>query len=158
MTWNIICLNRRAHVFRQTMAISVRKQNREPHESTHFRCPMLTPPRPEVQFPVRGRCLFIRRQSGVAGAGVKLRPALRQSACQLTGVSSAHPGHTVPLQATRVRDGHAFTAPKTKRRGKGRGVARQAGRQAGRRPEVMLAGFASSRTFSDSLTITKQVE
>lgn len=132
MIWNIICLNRWTHVFRQTMAISVRKQNREPHESTHFRCPILTPPHPEVQFPVRGRCLFTKRKSGVAGPGVKLRPALSQSACQLTGVSSAHPGNTVPPQATRVRDGHAFTASKTKRQGKGRGVARQAGRQATR--------------------------
>lgn len=137
------------------MAISIRKQNREPHESTHFLCPMLTPPLPEAQFPVRGRRLFTRRRSSVARARVKLRPALRQSACQLTVVSSAHPGHTVPPQATRIRDGHAFTSPKTKRQGK---VGEWRGRQAGRRPEVMLTGFASSRTFPDSLTITRQLE
>lgn len=99
------------------------------NESTHFLCPMLTPPLPEVQFPVRGWRLFTRHRSGVVRVGVKLRPALRQSACQLTRVPSAHPGHTVPPKATHVSDGHAFTRPKTKRRGKGRGVKRQAGDQ-----------------------------
>lgn len=82
---------------------------------------MLTPPLPEVQFPVRGRRLFTRRTGGVVGGGVKLRLALSQLVCQLTGVSSAHPDHTLPPQATRIRDGHAFTRLKTKSGGEGRG-------------------------------------
>lgn len=69
----------------------------------------------------------------MARAGVTLRPALSQWACQLTGVPSAHPDHTLPPQATRIRGGHAFTRAKTERGvegGLGEGVGEgQAGNQ-----------------------------